>query len=100
MFAVAGTQKSIFLGFNYEVAILLGVLSAIGGGILRDVLLGRVPVVLRKEVYGSAALIGACCVVLFHYFHLNMSFGAWTGMILCFVVRLFSIKHRWNLPRI
>ena len=71
MFAVAGTQKSIFLGFNYEVAILLGVLSAIGGGILRDVLLGRVPVVLRKEVYGSAALIGACCVVLFHYFHLN-----------------------------
>ncbi len=100
MFAVAGTQKSLFHGQNYEVAILLGVLSAIGGGIIRDTLLGSVPVVLRKEVYGSAALIGSIIVVLFHYFHLDSTIGAWLGITICFFVRYFSIKKKWNLPRI
>lgn len=100
MFAVAGAQKSLFLGQNYGVAIVLGVLSAIGGGILRDILLGRVPVVFRKEVYGSAALIGSGIVVLFHYFDLNSTSGAWLAMITCFCIRYFSIKNKWNLPRI
>lgn len=99
MFAVAGTQKSLFLGQNYEVAILLGVLSAIGGGIIRDTLLGRIPVVLRKEVYGSAALIGSVIVALFHYFILESALGAWLGITACFVVRYLSIKKKWNLPK-
>lgn len=100
LFAVAGAQKSLFLGQNYGVAIVLGVLSAIGGGIIRDILLGGVPVVFRKEVYGSAALIGSSIVVLFHYFNLNSSSGAWLAIIVCFCIRYFSIKNKWNLPRI
>ncbi len=100
LFAVAGAQKSLFLGQNYGVAIVLGVLSAIGGGIIRDILLGGVPVVFRKEVYGSAALIGSSIVVLFHYFNLNSTSGAWLAMIVCFCIRYFSIKNKWNLPRI
>lgn len=100
VFAVAGTQKSIFMGFNYEVAIILGVLSAIGGGIIRDTLLGRVPVVLRKEVYGSAALIASVIVVLFHYFNLDSTVGAWIGITTCFFIRYFSIRNKWNLPKI
>lgn len=100
LFAVAGSQKSLFLGQNYGVAIVLGVLSAIGGGILRDILLGRVPVVFRKEVYGSAALIGSGIVVLFYHFDLNSTSGAWIALMTCFCVRYFSIKNKWNLPRI
>jgi uncharacterized membrane protein YeiH len=100
MFAVAGTQKTLFLDHNYEVALLLGVLSAIGGGIIRETLLGRIPVVLRKEVYGSAALIGSSTIILFHYFDLDSTVGAWIGIALCFIIRYFSIKNRWNLPKI
>lgn len=100
MFAVAGTQKSLFLGNNYLTAIMLGVLTAIGGGIIRDTLLSRIPVVLRKEVYGSAALIAAIIVSLFHYFELNNTIGAWIAIIVCFLIRYFSIKNKWNLPRI
>ncbi len=100
VFSVAGAQKSIFLGFNYEVAIILGVLSAVGGGIIRDTLLGRVPVVLRKEVYGSAALIASVIVVLFHYFNLDSTVGAWIGITTCFIIRYFSIRNKWNLPKI
>lgn len=99
MFAVAGTQKSLFLGFNYEVAVLLGVLSAIGGGIIRDILLGRIPVVLRKEVYGSAALIGSISVALTHYLGADSSIGAWIGITACFFIRYYSLKRKWNLPK-
>lgn len=100
MFAVAGTQKTLFLNHNYEVAILLGVLTAIGGGVIRDTLLGRIPVVLRKEVYGSAALIGAGTVAVFHFLKFDQTTGAWLGIGLCFFVRYISIKNKWNLPRI
>lgn len=100
MFTVAGTQKSLFMEQNYEVAILLGVLSAIGGGIIRETLLGKVPSVLRREVYGSAALVGSLIVILFHYFNLDSTLGAWIGITVCFVVRYFSIKNKWNLPRV
>ena len=98
MFTVAGTQKSLYLGFNYEVAILLGVLSAIGGGIIRDILLGRIPVVLRKEVYGSAALLGSIIAAFIHYIGVDGSVGAWAGITVCFFVRYYSIRKKWNLP--
>lgn len=100
MFAVAGSQKAIFLGFNYEVAVIVGVLTAIGGGIIRETLLDRIPVVLRKEVYGVAALIATLIVVLFHYFELNSTAGAWLAIFVCLAVRFFSIKRKWNLPRV
>ncbi len=99
MFAVAGSQKALYLGSNYQVAIILGVLTAIGGGIIRDTLLSRIPVVLRKEVYGSAALIAATIVSTFHYFELDNTVGAWLGIIICFLIRYFSIKNKWNLPK-
>ena len=99
MFAVAGTQKALFLGQKYEVAVILGILSAIGGGIIREVLLGRIPAVLRKEVYGSAALLGSLVVVLFHYFNWDSTIGAWIGIVMCFVIRYLSVKRKWNLPR-
>lgn len=100
MFCVAGAQKSLHMGFNYEVAILLGTLSAIGGGIIRDTLLKEVPVVLRKEIYGSAALIGSSLVVLFHYSNMSSQFGAWFAISVCFTIRYISMKRKWNLPKI
>lgn len=100
MFTVAGTQKSLFLQYNYEVAILLGVFSAVGGGILRDLLLGKVPMVLRKEVYASAALVGALIVAGFHFAEWSANLGAWVGLLVCFTVRFLAMKRRWNLPRI
>ena len=98
MFTVAGTQKSLFLGFNYEVAILLGVLSAIGGGVIRDILLGIIPVVLREEVYVAAALLGSILVAFTHYIGADGSVGAWAGITVCFCVRYYSIRRKWNLP--
>src|SRR3954467_15419143 len=63
VFAVAGARKAIVFGHNYEAAILLGIVTAVGGGVIRDILLARVPVILKKEIYASAAMAGAMIVV-------------------------------------
>lgn len=98
VFSVTGAQKALELGQSYQVAILLGMLTAIGGGVLRDLLLRQIPVVFRKEIYGSAALLGAISVVFGNLLGLSSSLGMIVGFLCCFLVRVFSIRHRWNLP--
>lgn len=97
-FAVSGAQKSLILGNNAEVAILLGMLTAVGGGMLRDVLLNRVPVVLRKEIYASAALLGSSLVVIGHHFNWSDTFKIWLPIFVCTGLRGLSIKLGLNLP--
>ena len=99
LFAVTGAQKSMAYGHNAEVAILLGVTTAVGGGVLRDILLNRVPVILEKEIYASAALSGAIIVVLGNY--LKWISGDWVSIIaltICFGLRLLALHYHWNLP--
>src|SRR5690606_3051811 len=67
LFAVTGAQKALSYGHNGQVAVLLGIATAVGGGVVRDIMLNRVPVILQKEIYASAALIGAVIVVLGDY---------------------------------
>ena len=66
LFAVVGTQKALGYRLNPVMAALLGVLTGIGGGMLRDILLSQVPTVLRAELYAVAALVGAAVVVAGH----------------------------------
>ena len=99
LFAVTGAQKALAYGHNGEVAMLLGVTTAVGGGVLRDVLLNRVPVILEKEIYASAALLGAIIVVLGDYMELGS--GGWVAVIalaVCFTLRELAVRYHWNLP--
>jgi uncharacterized membrane protein YeiH len=99
LFAVTGAQKTLAYGHNGEVAVLLGITTAVGGGVLRDILLNRVPVILEKEIYASAALIGAVIVVAGHY--LKWVPDDWVsiiGLIICFTLRILALRYHWNLP--
>jgi len=99
LFAVTGAQKSLAFGHNAEVAILLGITTAVGGGVLRDILLNRVPVILEKEIYASAALVGATIVVLGNHFKwLPSDLTALIALIVCFGLRLLALHFHWNLP--
>lgn len=98
-FAVSGAQKSLLLGSNALAAMLLGMITACGGGVLRDIFLNRVPVVLEKEIYASAALLGSSIVVLGHYLNWPDSLKLWLPIILCTGLRGLSIKLGLNLPR-
>jgi uncharacterized membrane protein YeiH len=99
MFAVSGAQKALSFGHNNEAAILLGITTAVGGGVLRDMLLGRVPVILEKEIYASAALIGALIVVLGTYWDkLSNDWVAVIALVVSFSLRMLSLRYHWNLP--
>ncbi len=97
-FSVSGAQKTLHLGGDAQLAILLGILSACGGGVLRDVLLARVPVILRKEIYASAAFCASSLVVIGHYMSWSNHLKIWFPLLVCIGLRGFSIKYRLNLP--
>jgi uncharacterized membrane protein YeiH len=98
LFAVAGAQKALAYGHNSEVAVLLGVVTAVGGGTLRDVLLTRVPVVLQREIYASAALLGATIQVVIEQLHLSQPWTPWAATLVCVGLRLMSLRFHWHLP--
>ncbi len=99
-FAAFGVHKVYTLIPDVELAVLLGVVSAVGGGILRDVLLGRVPVILSKDIYASAALLCALVQLCGELQWLNPQFSAWVGIGLCTGLRMLSLRYGWNLPGI
>ena len=99
LFAVSGAQKALLLGANSEVAVLMGVVTAVGGGVLRDVLLNRVPVILQREIYASAALVGAAIETLGYAFGDDSAAVTWLALATCFALRYASLRYQWNLPR-
>jgi uncharacterized membrane protein YeiH len=98
LFAIAGTQKALAYGLNPMMAALLGMLTGIGGGIARDLLVARTPVVLRSDLYALAALSGAALVVVGHELNLPVVPTAIVGAVVCFGLRVMAIRYGWNLP--
>jgi len=99
LFAITGAQKALAYGHNGEVAVLLGITTAVGGGVLRDVLLNRIPVILEKEIYASAALVGAVIVVLGNDLKwMTSDWASIIGLIICFTLRILALHYHWNLP--
>lgn len=97
-FAVAGANMAVTSGYNNILTVcFLSVVTAAGGGIIRDIFVGEIPGVFRKEIYAVAALAGA----LSFYFSYPYV-AADTAMYICFVVttglRLLALKYEWNLP--
>ena len=99
LFAVTGAHKALAFGLHPAMAALLGMLTGIGGGIARDVLLARVPVVLRSDLYAVAALAGAAVVAIGGRFGLPPSVTAIAGALLCFALRMVAIQRGWQLPK-
>lgn len=98
LFAVYGAHKALLLGHNAQVAILVGMLTAIGGGMARDVLLTRVAIVLQKEIYASAALAAAALAVIGERLDWGPLWSTWLPIVLCIGLRLMSLRYHWNLP--
>ncbi|MEX2263491.1 MAG: trimeric intracellular cation channel family protein [Bryobacteraceae bacterium] len=98
LFAVSGAGKALAFDAGPVAATLLGMLTGIGGGMVRDVLVREIPTVLRTELYAVAALIGAAVVVIGRMLHLPTAAAAATGAVLCFGLRFIAIRRGWQLP--
>lgn len=98
LFAVSGAGKAIAFHLGPGAAVLMGVLTGIGGGMARDLLVSEVPVVFTAELYAVAALAGAAVVVGGDVFFPRSAPIAVIGGIVCVVLRLLAIRNRWKLP--
>jgi len=98
LFAVAGAQKAIAFGLNPVAAALLGMLTGIGGGMARDVLLAEIPIVLRADLYAVAALAGAAVVVIGTALRFPSTAITIAGAVICFGLRFMAIRRGWRLP--
>ena len=98
LFAVIGTGKALTAGVGPVGAVMLGMLTGIGGGIARDVLATEIPSVLRRELYAVAALFGAIVVVVGQWLSLPPEPVALAGAAGCFVLRFIAIRRGWQLP--
>jgi uncharacterized membrane protein YeiH len=98
LFAVAGAEKALAFGLNPMMAALMGMLTGVGGGIIRDVLVARTPAVLQSDLYAVAALAGATLVVAGHLLSWPVVPTAIGAAMVCFGLRLVAIRRGWNLP--
>jgi uncharacterized membrane protein YeiH len=98
LFCVTGARKALDYGLSPLSAALLGTISGIGGGVIRDLLSGRVPVVLRSEIYAIPAFLGAGIVVVADAAGYKAAWVAFAGAIVCFLIRLIAIRRGWNAP--
>lgn len=99
IFTIVGMQTAVNVGFadNMFLVCFVGVLSAVGGGLLRDVMVNRTPVVLAKEIYATASLAGSI-VYYMSWGHMDDVVGSTIAMVLIFGIRMWSLKYNKNLP--
>jgi uncharacterized membrane protein YeiH len=97
-FAIAGTQKALIYGIQPVMAAFLGMLTGVGGGMLRDVLVTQIPTVLCADLYALAALAGAAVVIIAPVLHVPSLVAAIVGGLVCFVLRFGAIRYGWHVP--
>lgn len=100
LFTVAGAEKALDFKIAPFIATLMGAITGCGGGVLRDVLLVRVPMVLVANIYASAALLGAAVVVVGRRLGYPPAVAAVMGGLACFVLRIAAVHYNWQLPKI
>ena len=98
LFAVTGSSKALSFGLNPVMATVLGMVTGIGGGMVRDVLLAEIPTVLRADLYAVAALVAAAIVVIGHMLQLPVAAVTAVALISCFLLRVMAIRRGWRLP--
>lgn len=98
LFCVTGSIKALEYGLGPAPAALMGMVTGIGGGMARDVLAGRVPVVFRGELYATPALAGAAVVSVLHSLGQPVWLVALAGGGLCLVWRLLALWRNWHAP--
>lgn len=98
LFAVTGATKALEAGLAPGGAMLLGMVTGIGGGMARDILAMRIPVVLQSDLYAVAALAGAAVVVVGSLMDWPQPVLLVCGAVLVFFLRFMAVRHGWRLP--
>lgn len=99
LFAIVGTQVALDWNMPWLTASLLGVVTAVFGGLLRDIMINEVPLVFTSELYATAAWVGAMTLIGLDTIGINVKLAAWIALAACIAVRLVAIRWKVTLPR-
>lgn len=100
LFTIAGIQKTLYAGFPFWVAIIMGCITGVAGGIIRDVLINEVPLIFRKEIYAVACILGGFVYQICYYWGLNLEIIVISSFVTVVVVRLMAVKYHISLPHL
>lgn len=98
LFTIVGVEKSLSLGVRPEIAAMMGVFTAVMGGVIRDTLTNKTPILFNREVYATACLAGAALYLLLDSFDVSRNINFFVSGGLIVVVRALSIVYKWELP--
>ena len=99
-FSVIGLKVALAIGTLAPIAVMMGVLTSIAGGIMRDMICNEIPLVLQKEIYISASIIGSCLYLMLGHFAVADDVKELIMLITIFSIRMLAIKFDWHLPSI
>ncbi len=97
-FTITGIQKTIECGYPFWVAIIMGCITGAAGGVIRDVLLNKTPVVLRKEIYAMASIVGGLLYWALTDMHVNVAITVVATFVFIVTVRILAVKYHISLP--
>lgn len=98
IYVVLGVQKSLAFEVNLLAAVILGMISGIFGGVIRDTLLNEIPLIFRKEMYATPCLLGSALFVVLHLFNVEEQLNFILSVLFIFGFRLLATKYSWSLP--
>lgn len=99
LFTVVGTAKAISLGVGNINAAIMGMFTAVFGGVIRDLLSNEVPVIFRKEIYATACLAGALLFLVLNHYGINFNTNFAVSGSTIVIIRLLAVRYNWNLPQ-
>ncbi|WP_339705458.1 trimeric intracellular cation channel family protein [Algoriphagus aquimarinus] len=99
-FTVLGVEKALNLGVRPEIAAIMGMFSAVMGGVIRDTLTNELPILFRKEVYASACLAGAIFYLVLNSFEVPRDINLLISIAVIIAIRMLSMKYKLSLPRL
>ena len=97
-FTILGVQKAILLNTPIEVGVMLGVMTATFGGVIRDILCTEIPLIFRKEIYATACFVGAISYALLNHFQVNDIVNSISSGLIIVTIRTISVIKKLSLP--
>lgn len=99
LFTILGTEKALEFGVHPVVAAIMGMFSAVMGGVIRDTLTNSTPVIFRKEIYATACLAGAILFLILNHFDIHRTFNFLISGGLIITIRILAVYNKWSIPK-
>lgn len=100
VFTLLGLEKCLHIGLHPFIALIMGVISAVFGGVIRDVLTRKVPLIFKKEIYASACFAGGTSYLCLSYFKINANFQFIISVLVIILIRVIAVRYQLELPKV